>query len=231
MMALDSTDYETYAMDAQRRADMLGLSRIRPTSIATACGTSVEFDAPDGVDGWYEEATDTVHIHPRLREALVQGLVLHEFVHKILTEHGVRKAEQEAHVSVVGSFVRAPYPSVRRQVRRHGFDPQFLLSFYRFDGSPAEMLWRCAEACADFLAVVIHSATGAVFVGGGACDVEAEEKEIAALVRRARRTGQVLPGPFGVSVYPYRHSTDRGAAVVVSLDHCLRYDAEDEPAW
>src|SRR5574343_1210137 len=128
-MALDSTDYETFAMCAQRSADMFRLARIRPTSIAMACNVNVEFDAPDGVDGWYEEETHTVHINKRLRAQLVQGLVLHEFVHKILTEHGVRKAEQEEHVSVVGSFVRAPYPSVRKQVKKHGFDPQFLLSF------------------------------------------------------------------------------------------------------
>jgi hypothetical protein len=230
-MCLDSTDYETFAMGAQRRSGMFGLARIRPTSIATACDVGIEFDAPDGVDGWYEEATNTIHIHPRLRDQLVQGLVLHEFVHNLLTEHGIRKAEQERHVSVVGSFVRAPYPSVRRQVKRHGFDPQFLLSFFRFDGSPGELLWRCAEACADTVSVIVHSATGAVFTGGGRCNTEAEEKEILALVRKARRTGEIQPGPFGVHVYPYRHSVDRGAAVVTYLDRCLSYDCEEYLSW
>lgn len=230
-MGLDSTDYETFAMNAQRAAGMFGLARVRPTSIALACDVGIEFDAPDGVDGWYEEETCTVHIHPRLRDQLVQGLVLHEFVHKVLTDHGVRKSEQEEHVSVVGSFVRAPYPSVRRQVKRHGFDPQFLLSFFRFDGSPGELLWRCAEACADFLSVVVHSATGMHFVGGGQCDCEDFEREIAALVRQARRTGSILTGPFGTYVYPYRHSCDRGAVVVTYLDRCLSRDPDEHLSW
>lgn len=228
---LDSVDYETFALSAQRYAGMTGLARIRPTSIALACNVNVEFDAPDGVDGWYEEETWTVHIHRRLRAHLVQGLVLHEFVHKILTDHGVRKAEQEPHVSVVGSFVRAPYPSVRRQVKRRGFDPQFLLSFFRFDGSPGELLWRCAEACADMVSVVVHSATGAQFVGGGSCGEDVSEKEIAALVRRARRTGEIQPGPLGVYAYPYRHSCDRGVAVVTYLDRCLSHDPDEYLSW
>lgn len=227
-MVMDSTDYETVALYAQRYADMCGLARIRPSAIALACDVNIEFDAPDGVDGWYEEATNTVHINRRLGAKLIQYCVLHEFVHKLLTDHGVRKAEQEKHVSVLGHFVRAPYPSVRRQVKRRGFDPQFLLSFFRFDGSPGELLWRCAEACADMVSVVVFSATGAQFIGGGPRDDDdASEKEIATLARQARRSGEIEPGPLGVYAYPYRHSVDRGAAVVTYLDRCLSHDPDE----
>jgi hypothetical protein len=206
-------------------ADMVGISRPRPTQAAARLDLEVVFDIPPGAHGRYQPI-NRLHIAPAYDEDDLQDRVAHEVTHVGMSDRGVPTEEQEAFVDDAKLTWRMPRYTVLRLVRRHGFIPQMLVQFFRKVARPTDVLRRCAAICP--VAVILQSnVTGRhLFADGveGPVKIGLEEKDVTALIRKVRKMGKPEVWGFGVIAWPYNIQGNRGVAIVVDLEKTLTWE-------